>query len=163
MIHHLSVSAHDPKRVADFFAELFAGVCIDFRPHPGSYMALKADGFGTSVEVYPAGSVLTPNGAPGAAFMHRPVDGPQLTPTHFALSVEADIATVQAMAEARGWACHICNRGGNFRVMEVWIENEWLVEILPPAFAAEYLGFVGAAMRMTDPNRALAPHAPHPA
>lgn len=159
MIHHLSVAAHDPKAVAGFFAELFDGVCIDFRPHPGSYMALKADGHGTGVEVYPAGSVLVPDGADGGAFLRRPVEGPQRTATHFALSVEADLATVQAMAEARGWACHVCNRGGNFRVVEVWIENDWLVEILPPAFAAEYVGFVGAAMRMTDPNRALAPHA----
>jgi len=36
-------------------------------------------------------------------------------------------------------------------VIEVWVENETMVEILPPAYAQEYLSFtrpdkVGAAM-----------------
>jgi hypothetical protein len=36
--------------------------------------------------------------------------------------------------------CHCCERGaGGFHVMEVWIENSGMVELLPPAFATEYL------------------------
>ena len=58
MIHHLSVSAADPKGAAEFFADLMGGVVVDFPPNPGSYMVFKADGHGTGIEIYPAGSVM---------------------------------------------------------------------------------------------------------
>ena len=44
MIHHLSVSAADPKSAAEFFADVMNGVVVDFQPNPGSYMVFKADG-----------------------------------------------------------------------------------------------------------------------
>ena len=56
------------------------------------------------------------------------------------LSVATDPATVQAIAERAGWKCFDCNRGP-FHVIEVWVENETMVEILPPAYAQEYLNF----------------------
>jgi hypothetical protein len=33
-----------------------------------------------------------------------------------------------------------CNRGP-FHVIEVWVENDTMVEVLPPDFAAEYLAW----------------------
>jgi len=136
MIHHLSVSARDPNAVADFFAELIGGVSVDFPPNPGSRMVFKADGHGTAVEIYPAGSVMAPNGDPGAVFVRQPVPveagAVARSPTHFAISVDRSAEAIQALAEARGWACYICDRGGHFHVVEVWIENAWLVEALPP-------------------------------
>lgn len=48
---------------------------------------------------------------------------------------------IASIAAREGWECHCYPRGGvgGFRVMEVWIENAGMVEILPPDFAAEYL------------------------
>ncbi len=46
-------------------------------------------------------------------------------------------------------------------MVEVWIENTWLVEVLPPAFAAEYLGFAEAVTQLQDPNTALDAHQPN--
>ncbi|WP_396595565.1 VOC family protein [Brevundimonas sp. R86498] len=160
MIHHLSVAARDPKAVADFFAELIDGVSVDFPPNPGSFMVFKADGHGTAIEIYPAGSVMAPNGDPGAVFLTRPTEVVERTPTHFAISVDRDAAAIRKMAEAHGWDCFVCDRGGHFHVVEVWIENAWLVEALPPAFAAEYLDFANAVSRMGDPTTALEDHAP---
>jgi hypothetical protein len=60
--------------------------------------------------------------------------------THFALSVATDANTVQAIAQRAGWHCYDCNRGP-FHVIEVWVENETMVEILPPDYAREYLAF----------------------
>ena len=70
--------------------------------------------------------------------------------THFALSVATDAKKVAEIASRAGWKCFACNRGP-FHVIEVWVENESMVEILPPEFAAEYLAFtrpdkVAAAM-----------------
>ena len=160
MIHHLSVAARDPSAVAAFFAELIGGVSVDFPPNPGSRMVFKADGHGTAIEIYPAGTVMAPNGDPGAVFLSRPPEAVERSPTHFAISVTHSAPAIQAMAAARGWDCFVCDRGGHFHVVEVWIENAWLVEALPPAFAAEYLDFAEAVARMGDPTGVLDSHAP---
>lgn len=160
MIHHISLAAKDPKAVAQFFADVTGGVAIDFPPNPGSYMAFAPDGRGTGVEVYPAGSIMLQNGEAGAVFARTPADDVQRSPTHMALSVEKTAAEVQELAAARGWDCFTCDRGGHFHVIEVWVENAQLVEVLPSAFAAEYLGFANAVAQMADPNRALEGHRP---
>jgi catechol 2,3-dioxygenase-like lactoylglutathione lyase family enzyme len=160
MIHHLSVAARDPKSVAEFFAELTGGVTVDFPPNPGGYMAFAPDGKGTAVEVYPAGSLMIPNSDEGAIFSRREAEPIERSPTHFAISVARSVGEVTDMARARGWDCFICDRGGHFHVMEVWVENAWLVEVLPPQFAEEYLGFANAVTGMADPNAALSTHQP---
>lgn len=159
MIHHLSVSAADPKGAAEFFADIMGGVVVDFPPNPGSYMVFKADGHGTAIEVYPAGSVMVPNGDPGAVFVNR-AEADRRSPTHFALSVAMSREDVLARAAAKGWDAYVCDRGGHFHVVEVWIENAWLVEILPPAFAAQYLGFANAVTSAADPDATLESHQP---
>lgn len=160
MIHHLSVSAADPKGAAEFFADVMDGVVVDFPPNPGSYMVFKADGHGTAIEIYPAGSVMVPNGDPGAVWERQPTDADRRTSTHFALSVAKSQDEVMDRAKTRGWQAYVCDRGGHFHVIEVWIENTWLVELLPPTFAAEYLGFADVACAMADPNQALDSHQP---
>lgn len=163
MIHHISVPAKDPKSVADFFAELTGGVVVDFPPNPGGYMTLAPDNHGTGVEVYPAGSVMLPNADAGAIFDRRPAPAIERSPTHFALSVAISAAEVMAVARGRGWDSFICARGADFHVVEVWIENAWLVEVLPPPFAEEYLGFAARVSAMAEPTRALQAHAPQAA
>jgi catechol 2,3-dioxygenase-like lactoylglutathione lyase family enzyme len=160
MIHHLSVSANDPKGVAEFFADLMGGLVVDFPPNPGSFMAFKADGRGTGLEVYPAGTVMVANGDPGAVFVRQPDGADRRSPTHFALSVDMALEDVMSRARAKGWDAFVCDRGGHFHVIEVWVENTWLVEVLPPAFAAEYLGFADEVTQMADPNTALDSHQP---
>lgn len=158
MIHHISMAAENPKMVADFFAELMNGMAIDFPPNPGGYMAFGADGKGTAVEVYPAGSIMLPAGDEGAVFAHRRAEAH--TATHFALSVSHDVEAVRARAAALGWNTFVCSRGGHFHVLEVWVENSWLVEVLPPAFAAEYLAFAEAVVTGAAGDEELKSHGP---
>jgi catechol 2,3-dioxygenase-like lactoylglutathione lyase family enzyme len=138
MIHHLSIAASNPKQAADILAELMGGTAVPFPPNPGSYFALQLDEHGSGVEVYPAGTELEPNGEVGGSFIKRAARG--YGSTHFALSVKTDADTVKKVAEKAGWQCYDCNRGP-FHVIEVWVENHVMVEILPPAYAAEYLAF----------------------
>ena len=138
MIHHLSIAARDPKQAAGVLAELMGGTAVPFPPNPGSFFALQLDDHGSGVEVYPAGTELQPADARGGSFVRNSARG--YGPTHFALSVQTDGDTVQAIAERAGWKCFDCNRGP-FHVIEVWVENETMVEILPPEYAAEYLAF----------------------
>jgi hypothetical protein len=148
MIHHLSIAARDPKHAAGVLAELMGGTAVPFPPNPGSFFALQLDEHGSGVEVYPAGTELQPGGVTGGSFVRTDARG--FGSTHFALSVATDAETVKAIAQRAGWQCFDCNRGP-FHVIEVWVENETMVEVLPPAYAREYLAFtrpdkVGAAM-----------------
>jgi hypothetical protein len=138
MIHHLSIAARDPKQAAGVLAELMGGTAVPFPPNPGSFFALQLDEHGSGVEVYPAGTELRPGGEVGGKFVKQ--DARLYGSTHFALSVAADTDTVQAIAQRAGWRCYDCNRGP-FHVIEVWVENETMVEILPPDYAREYLAF----------------------
>jgi hypothetical protein len=140
MIHHLSIAAREPQYVAGVLAELMGGTAVPFPPNPGSFFALQLDDHGSGVEVYPAGTELEPNGEVGGRFVKHPRDGQRYGATHFALSVATDAKSVEKIAGRAGWQCFICNRGP-FHVIEVWVENETMVEILPPEFAREYLAF----------------------
>jgi hypothetical protein len=142
MIHHLSIAARDAQRVAGALAEFMGGVAVPFPPNPGSFFALQLDEHGSGVEVYPAGTELRPGGDNGGGFARRPEAG-GFGPTHFALSVKAGAEAVEAIARREGWHCFHCNRGP-FHVIEVWVENETMVEVLPPEYAAEYLAFTRA-------------------
>ena len=138
MIHHLSIAAQDPKHAASMLAEIMGGTAVPFPPNPGSFFALQLDEHGSGVEVYPAGTELQPGGEVGGSFVKK--DPRSYGSTHFALSVSTDADAVQAIAQRAGWHCYDCNRGP-FHVIEVWVENETMVEILPPAYAQEYLAF----------------------
>ena len=140
MIHHLSIAARDPKHVAGVLAELMGGTAVTFPPNPGSFFALQLDDHGSGVEVYPAGTELEPNGSVGGSFVKRPQPERGYGSTHFALSVSTDAEKVEDIARRAGWHCFTCNRGP-FHVIEVWVENHTMVEILPPEFAREYLAF----------------------
>jgi len=142
MIHHLSIAARDPKRVAGVLAEIMGGTCVPFPPNPGSFFALQLDEHGSGVEVYPAGTELQPGGDNGGTFVKQ--EARDFGPTHFALSVATDAQSVEAIARREGWHCFNCNRGP-FHVIEVWVENESMVEVLPPEYAAEYLAFTNPA------------------
>ena len=140
MIHHLSIAARDPRHVAGVLAELMGGTAVAFPPNPGSYFALQLDEHGSGVEVYPAGTELRPGGDSGGGFVKQPAAARGFGPTHFALSVATPADAVEAVAKREGWHCYRCDRGP-FHVIEVWLENDSMVEILPPEYAAEYLAF----------------------
>jgi hypothetical protein len=142
MIHHLSIAARDPQRVAGVLAEIMGGKAVPFPPNPGSFFALQLDEHGSGVEVYPAGTELQPGGDDGGTFVRKEARG--FGPTHFALSVKTDADKVKAVASREGWNCFDCNRGP-FHVIEVWVENESMVEVLPPEYAAEYLAWTKPA------------------
>jgi hypothetical protein len=76
----------------------------------------------------------------GRWLCHDRTDSVEDSPTHFALSVPIFQEQIAAIAEREGWQWYCCVRGaGGFHVMEVWIENTGMVELLPAAFATEYL------------------------
>lgn len=143
MIHHISLSAQDPRHVCDVFAELMGGKCY---PFPGgfgnSFIAVAGDRHGTAIEVYPAGLTLAPDG--NAAV--RPADGAADTgyvPFHLLLSVPLDQPAIEAIGRREGWLTRLCGRGAPgqpplFHVIEFWVENRIMVELAPMDMVSEY-------------------------
>ena len=138
MIHHISLPAQNPLKVAQVIAELFdSEYCAPFPSHPNSYMAFAGDKYGTLVEVYPLGTEMIP-GKDSEAIQYRKNQSSQYTATHAAISIPLEQSQIESIAEREQWRCVRCNRGGYFDVIEFWLENTVLLELATPELAQQY-------------------------
>jgi hypothetical protein len=141
MIHHISISANDPLRVARVLAELFQGELVPFPSHADSYVAVAFDPHGTIVEVHPHGTELVPGTEnKGVQHVHN-LNYSSHTATHAAISVPVSEAQIREIAAREGWRMGVFRRSDFFNVIEFWLENQLLLELLPPELAAQYLDF----------------------
>jgi hypothetical protein len=138
MIHHLSIHARDPKHVASVLTEMFRGTMTGFGPYRDSYIAWMGDEHGTAIEVYPAGTEMTPDaGRSHANFRHNP-HATGFTSTHAAISIDRSRDEIAAFAAREGWRAIELPRGPN-NVIEFWIENSVMLELLTPDMARAYV------------------------
>ena len=139
MIHHFSIAARNPEHVAAVLAEVIGGQSFNFSPFPGSRIVVAGDAHGTAIEVYPLGLELTPG--EGSAAVHglmnpAPSD---FTATHAAISVALDEESIQRIAMRENWRAVTCSRTAAFQVIEFWLENRVMIELLTPDMARDYL------------------------
>lgn len=143
MIHHISIAAHRPQHVSHVLAEILQGQSIPFPGHPGSYIALALDAQGTMIEVHPFGNALFPgNEADEAGKLQTHSVASNHTAIHAAISVPVSKAQIQEVADREGWRMVYCNRHDYFDVIEFWVENQLLLEFLPPENVTKYLTFM---------------------
>ena len=139
MIHHISISARNPLHVAQVLAEILEGTAFPFPPVPGSFVAMSEDGYGTLVEVYPMGTEMVPGQNEQDVQLAHANEPSDHTATHAALSVTLDETRIKDIATREGWRAIICDRGGIFQVIEFWIENRIMFELLTQDMARDYL------------------------
>jgi hypothetical protein len=158
MIHHISIAAHNPLHVSQVIAELLQGQSIPFPSHPDSYVALAFDPQGTMVEVHPFGTALIPGNAEHeACILEQNPTASNYTANHTAISVPVSIDRIQAIADREGWRIVHCRRGDNyFDVIEFWIENQLLIELLPPEIVDKYLTFMSPESLIAAAKAAMA-------
>ena len=139
MLFHMSIAAHDPRKVASVIAEIWGGEAAVFPPvMEGSWVAMAGDDRGTILEVYPIDTVLVEGeGAADASGMRTGYVGN--TPTHGAIATHFEQDKIFAIAEREGWSAKYCKRGGKFGVIELWIEGRQMIEVLTPQMQREYL------------------------
>jgi hypothetical protein len=144
MIHHISIAAHNPLHVSQVLAELLQGQSVPFPGHSGSYVALAFDPQGTMVEVHPFGTALVPGDAADEASQLLPNPAASVyTANHTAISVPVSTDRIQSIGKREGWRVAYCRRGDNyFDVIEFWVENQLLIELLPPEIVDRYLAFM---------------------
>lgn len=157
MINHISIAVNDPQRVASVLAEIWDGIVFPFPPAPNSYFVIANDGRGTAVEITPAGTVLIPGeGLPDEDDPSAPTEQyegqfvksdlvPKYVATHLNINTKKSIEEIREIAKREGWRVLVCNRGeGLFQLVEVWIENTFMLEVMTPEQTARYV-------EITDP------------
>lgn len=130
--------------MARALAELLGGDVTPFGPLPGSWIAWARDESGTAIDCLAVGTELRPGAGDAEAQFERADHPSPYGATHAALSVDRSEDEILALAEREGWRAVRCDRG-SFRVVEVWVENAVLLELLTPEMAAEYLAAVRPA------------------
>lgn len=159
MIAHVSVPARDPRGTALLLAALIDGEVFNFPVVPGASIAVARDGSGLAIEVYPDGMAhhpgkgnpdpdhppQGPQAMPWEDQIHP--DGVQLKPSAFHLALVSRLGdeAVMALAKRAGLRAVFCDRAGFFKLVEVWLDNTTLVEVLNPAEAERYRNFMNPA------------------
>ena len=142
MIFHASIPTQNPERVARTLAELWGGFAAPFSPFEGAWMAVAGDDRGTIIETYPSNMTLTPGDSQEPLASTTAAARPQYSGFHMAVATPLSAEQVIAIGEREGWRAVRCTRGNNFfDVIELWIENSTLIELLTPEMQAQYLGF----------------------
>lgn len=141
MIHHMSIGARDPEGVARALAQLLGGDVTPFGPLPGSFIAWARDDSGTAIDCMPLGTELRPGERDEEATFAAAERPSPYAATHAAISVERTEEEIRAVAEREGWRAIRCSRG-SFDVIELWVENAILFELLTPEMASDYLAAV---------------------
>jgi hypothetical protein len=138
MIFHASIATRRPETVARAVAELWGGEALPFPPCDGAWIAFAGDDRGSGLECLPRDTVMRPGEAgEGASFTANQA----LTdhaPFHLAVATPLSEAEVHALARREGWRSERCSRGGMFDVIEVWLENALLIEVLTADMQAQY-------------------------
>jgi hypothetical protein len=138
MIHHLSIPVQNPLHVAKTLVELFGGTLTRFGPYPNSYIAWAGDEYGTAIEVYPVGTEMFPDAGAGQAnFRHNP-NASGFVATHATVSVNRSSEEIFALCAREGWRAVELSRGA-FNVIELWIENRVMLELMTQEMTDGYL------------------------
>ena len=141
-IHHFTVPAHDPAKVAAALAEILAARVVPLPHPPGTLLVYAGDPDGTAIEVWPANlradqsaRELTP----------RELPLPEAWPHHaFVTSDACTSEGILAIFAREGWraeSVHNGPPGAGFGLVRGWIENHTTIELGGCDMRAQYERF----------------------
>jgi hypothetical protein len=139
MLHHISFPASDPYRVARVLAELTNGQYFEFPVTPGAYMVNFGDEHGSALEIIPADRIWLP----GTDEVDVGSEQPALRCSgfHVAISVPVSRERIEEVGAREGWLVRACDRGP-FQLIELWVENRFMIEMLTSSMTPAYLSFM---------------------
>lgn len=141
-IHHFTVPARNPARVAACLAEVLGARIVPL-PHPeGTLLVYAGDDDGSAIEVWPASL----RGAVGDHELSaRDLPLPEAWPHHaYVTSESCDVDQILAVFEREGWRAEKVKNGppgDGFSLVRGWIENHTSIEIGGASMRAEYEQF----------------------
>ncbi len=81
---------------------------------------------------------MLPDAGDGQANFPKNASATGFTATHVAISIDCSRAEILTVTSENGWRALELSRG-SFNVIEFWIENRILIELLTPDMARDYL------------------------
>jgi hypothetical protein len=140
MIFHLSIAAENPERAARVIAALWRGEAFPFPPvAKGSWVAMAGDDRNSSIEVYPLGVEMYPVDGEADSGVRMSAQPRAHGPTHAAIASPLSQEEITALAAEHGWVTKYRKRGGIFGVIEFWIEDSVMLEVLTEEMQQEYV------------------------
>lgn len=159
MIHHVSIPARQPQHVAAVLAELMGGTSHPFGPLEGAFIATIGDDHGTMIEVYPEHTTLDIPSTDDQVIFGENTAPPRTWPFHLLLSVPLEQDEIERIGAREGWHAKTFGRGLEgrepfFHVVEFWVENRVMIEVVSPAMAQDYRDFMQSLQLpvMDDPE-----------
>ena len=117
-------------------AELWRGEAFPFpMVGKGSWVAHAGDDRRSTIEVYPRNMALYPTERAGE---ERYETVSRNGPFHAAVATPLSIEEVEEIARKYGCHTSLCQRGPWFRVIEVWVDNCLMLEMMTPEMQEEY-------------------------
>ena len=142
MLIHTSIPAIDPDLVSKVLCELAGGRRCEF-PYPGAYYIGFDDENSTAVEVYPIDTQLLPGAGNEYGELEPPEvsrthmvrymgssESPQYIASHIALTTPLNLHEIYDIAKREKWRATYSSRREKFRLVEFWLENRVLVELI---------------------------------
>lgn len=136
MLHHISISVDNPLRVAKVLAQILHGHVVPFAICPGSYIVLQGDEYGTAIELLPFGIEMTLKHQK-VVYMHSN-NHSQFSATYATISVPISQCEIEQIAMREDWHINLSNCG-QFKLIELWIENKFLLELMSPTMTHQYI------------------------
>lgn len=141
-IHHATIPARDPERVARVLAELLGAKVIPL-PHPqGNLLVYAGDADGSAIEVWPAAMRA---GAKSDDIAPSDLPLPASWPHHvYVTSDTCDADKVLAVFAREGWTASKVHNGpphAGFSLVRGWIEDQVCIEIGGGDMRAQYETF----------------------
>lgn len=142
-IHHFTVPALDPARVAGVLAELLGARVMPMLHPAGCLLVYGDDADGSAIEVWPA---KLRGGARDTELKTRELPLPESWPHHAYVTSEAcDTDAILALFAREGWRAERVHNGppqGGFSLVRGWIENHAPIELGGSEMRAQYEHFV---------------------
>ena len=141
MIFHASIPADDPQRVARVIAELWRGEFFPF-VYPHSFIVLAGDDRGTEIEVLPRG--LEHTRGQKEVWLEQNKSPSLHSEAHINMATSLTLPEIQIIARREGWTARVCDRI-TFNVIEFWLEDRFMLELMTPEELTRYQGFMTTA------------------
>jgi hypothetical protein len=144
MIFHASVPADEPERVARALGEVLGGSSMAFQNWPGGYVARGGpdDEHVTMIEVYPRRMPAVPGEGDEMVQVGHDESPSRHACFHLAVGTPLSKEKVLEIAAREGWRAKHLSRKGAFEVIEFWLENSIMIELLTPEMQATYRALV---------------------
>ena len=154
MIFHASIPADNPEHVAKVLAEIWKTHYFPF-VFPESYMVISGNAWGSNIEVLKRGGEQVP-AAVETMLARNPSPSPY-SEVHLLIGTDLSFDDILAIAKRENWIARHCDRA-LFSLVEVWIENRFLVEVVTGAEIERYRTFYSSL----DNWREVAKNVPMP-